>query len=56
MAKTMRNAFRAALRWRLDPEPVKNINIGILSGAACSWALLVLGAADTVSVAHERVS
>ena len=33
-------------RWRLGPKPLKNINIGILLGTACSWALLVLGAAS----------
>jgi hypothetical protein len=43
MAKTMRNAFRAALGWRFGPKPVENINIGISLGTACSWALLVLG-------------
>jgi hypothetical protein len=33
-------------RSRLGPQTVKNINIGTLSGAACFWALLVLGAAS----------
>jgi hypothetical protein len=46
MAKTMRNAFPAALRWQLGPNPVKNINIGRLLGTACSWALLLLGGAS----------
>ena len=46
MAKTMRNASRAALRWRLGPNPMKNINIGLLLGTTCSWALLLLGGAS----------
>ena len=43
MAKMMKRAFRAALRWRLGPNPVKNINTGLLLSTAGSWALLVLG-------------
>ncbi len=45
MVKTISHAFRAALGWRLGPRLVNNINIGILLGTACSWALLVLDAA-----------
>jgi Putative beta-barrel porin-2, OmpL-like. bbp2 len=46
MAKTMKRTFRAALRWRLGLNPVKNINFGLLLGTACSWVLLLLGCAS----------
>lgn len=48
MAKTMRNAFRAALRWRLGPNPVKKLNVGLLLGTPVPghcfyWVALPLG-------------
>ena len=43
MAKTMKRTFRAAPRRRLGLNPVKNINLGLLLGTACSWVLLLLG-------------
>ena len=46
MAKMLKRAFRPALRWRLGPNPVKNINTGLLLSTAGSWALIVLGGAS----------
>jgi hypothetical protein len=46
MAKTMKRTFRTALRRRRGLNPVKNINLGLLLGTACSWVLLLLGSAS----------
>jgi hypothetical protein len=46
MAKTMRNAFRAALRWRLGPNPVKKLNVGLLLGTPVPGRCLLLGGAS----------
>jgi hypothetical protein len=46
MAKTIKRTFRTALRRRFGPKPVENINLGLLSGTACSWVLLLLGCAS----------
>jgi hypothetical protein len=46
MAKTMKRTFRVALRRRLGLNPVKNINLRLLLGTACSGVLLLLGCAS----------